>query len=166
MAEVFVGIGSNLGDKRSNLRLAAQQLESIGEIAKVSSLYRTEPVGFADQDWFLNAVLHVRTGCAPREFLDGLIEIERKLGRVRTVRNGPRQIDLDILLWDDLVLEEPGLSIPHPRLHERLFVLAPLAEIAPDWQHPILGERISTLREQLKQSPAVERLEEAFPFPV
>jgi 2-amino-4-hydroxy-6-hydroxymethyldihydropteridine diphosphokinase len=153
MAEVYLGLGSNLGDKAENLRLALRSLTSARgssvTLVAVSSLYRTEPVGYLNQDWFLNAAAHVDTLLSPRELLNRLISIERELGRVRTVRNGPRSIDLDILLWDELIVDEDDLSIPHPRLLERLFVLEPLAEIAPEVRHPSLGVSIAECRAML-----------------
>jgi 2-amino-4-hydroxy-6-hydroxymethyldihydropteridine diphosphokinase len=167
MAEVYIGLGSNLGDKAENLR-AALRILCGGQLSvsprghtglspsapaitllAVSSLYRTAPVGYLDQDWFLNAAACVETQLTPRELLTLLLAIESDLGRVRTVRNGPRTIDLDILLWDDLVLREDDLVIPHPRLHERLFVLEPLAEIAPEVRHPVLGISIGECRAEL-----------------
>jgi 2-amino-4-hydroxy-6-hydroxymethyldihydropteridine diphosphokinase len=150
MADGYIGLGSNVGDKAANLREALRLLtgarSSGGVLLAVSSLYRTEPVGYVDQDWFLNAAMHIETRLSPRELLIRLIEIERELGRVRTVRNGPRTIDLDILLWENLVVNEADLVIPHPRLHERLFVLEPLAEIAPDVRHPVTGLTIEECR--------------------
>lgn len=157
MAEVYLGLGSNLGDKAANLRESLRQLAggpgSDVTLLAVSSLYRTEPVGYLAQDWFLNAAAHIKTQLSPHELLQRIIAIERKLGRVRTVRNGPRSIDLDILLWEDLIVNDDDLVIPHPRLHERLFVLEPLAEIASDSRHPVLCMTISERKAELEAKP-------------
>lgn len=155
---VYLGLGSNVGDKAANLREAVRRLESLGRIEALSSLYRTEPVGFADQDWFLNAAARLRTPLSPRELLVAVLAVEREMGRIRTVRNGPRTIYIDLLLWGGAVIDEPGLSVPHPRLQDRLFVLAPLAEVAPDVRHPVLGERIATLRDAVSEQGGVERI--------
>lgn len=137
----FVGIGSNLDDPVSRVRAAIVALDRVREsrVVSRSSLYRTAPVGFLDQPAFINAVAGVETGLAPRELLDAMFEIEKEHGRVRSVRNAPRTLDLDLLLYGALSISEPGLVVPHPRMHERAFVLAPLAEIAPDRQIGDLG---------------------------
>jgi 2-amino-4-hydroxy-6-hydroxymethyldihydropteridine diphosphokinase len=157
MADVYLGLGSNLGDKRANLRAALRLLAEHAHLIQVSSLYRTVPVGYLDQDWFLNAVARFQTELAPREFLRALLEVEVALGRVRTFPNAPRAIDLDILLWDDLVLDAEELKVPHPRMHERAFVLVPLAEIAPQAHHPVLGRdarRAALIRSRARSGPA------------
>lgn len=134
MAEAYLAIGSNLGDKRENMRTAVLMLEESRacRIVAYSSLYATKPVGIEDQPDFLNAVVGVDTALSPRELLKLCLEIEERMGRKRTIRWGPRVIDIDVLTYDDLDLSEDDLAIPHPRMLERAFVLVPLAEIAPD----------------------------------
>jgi 2-amino-4-hydroxy-6-hydroxymethyldihydropteridine diphosphokinase len=137
VTRAFVGLGANLGDREASIRRAA---ELIGA-ARLSSIRETQPWGYEDQPRFLNAVADLDTGLAPRALLDRLLEVERELGRVRDdgPRYGPRVIDLDLLLYGDLELDEPGLVVPHPRLHERLFVLEPLAELDPGLDVPGKG---------------------------
>ena len=139
----YLGLGTNLGDRESYLAQALKELAGLPtiEIGAVSSIYETAPVGLTDQPDFLNLVVSVRTTLSPRELMDALLHIENKMGRVRTVRWGPRVIDLDLLLFGDVRVEVPGLSVPHPRLRERSFVLIPLAEIAPDLILP--GEKMT-----------------------
>ncbi len=136
--EIFLGLGSNLGDRQSNLLEALHRLREKITIRSVSSCYETEPVGYLDQPRFLNVVCSGTTSLSPRELFRFIKGIEKKMGRRPTVRYGPRPIDIDILFYDDLVLDEPDLVIPHPRLAERAFVLVPLAEIAPQQVHPTL----------------------------
>lgn len=145
MAIAYVGLGANLGDRAATLREAVHRLENLGDVVAVSSLYETAPVGFLDQPAFLNAAAMVETTLAPDALISELLSIERHLGRTRTFRNAPRTLDLDLLLVDDLVLDSPGLTLPHPRFPERAFVLAPLAEIAPAVVHPHLGQSIAAL---------------------
>jgi GTP cyclohydrolase-4 len=129
---IYLALGSNLGDRRGNLSAALQRLREIVDIQAVSSVYETEPVGYLDQPRFLNMVCSGKTQLSPQELLQSAKAIEGALGRQATFRNGPRTIDIDILLYDELLLEQEHLTIPHPRMHERAFVLAPLAEIAPE----------------------------------
>ena len=148
-----IGLGANLGDRVAGITLAIErigQLEST-ELGTVSSMIETAPVGVEDQPQFLNACCLVRTGLLARRLLSELHRIERELGRDRPSerRWGPRLIDLDLLLFDDLILDEPGLTIPHPRMHERRFVLDPLAEIAAGWVQPVLARTILELRDRL-----------------
>ena len=154
----FVGLGSNLGDPESRLRAALAALAALREvqIAAVSSFYRSAPIGNADQPDFVNAVARLATGLTPRELLANLLDIERRYGRERSARNAPRTLDLDLLLYDDDTIAEPGLSVPHPRMHERAFVLAPLVEIAPDCEIPGRG-RAQTLLD-LCADQAIERI--------
>ncbi len=134
MSTAYVGIGANLGDREGTVRRALRLLNARAgvTVAAVSTLRETAPVGYVDQPPFLNGAAHVTTELSPRELLDALLEVERELGRDRSgPRFGPRTIDLDLLLYDALELDEPGLVVPHPRLHERRFALEPLAELAP-----------------------------------
>jgi 2-amino-4-hydroxy-6-hydroxymethyldihydropteridine diphosphokinase len=147
----FVGIGSNLGDREENLRRAVEQLsaEEGIDVTAVSETRETEPVGPVEQGPFLNAAVRIETGLAPRELLERLLAVEERLGRVREERWGPRTIDLDLLLYDDVSVDEPGLTVPHPRLHERRFALEPLADLAPSLKIPGKGS-ISALLAELE----------------
>jgi 2-amino-4-hydroxy-6-hydroxymethyldihydropteridine diphosphokinase len=141
----YVGLGANLGDREANLREAVRRLGTLGMVIAVSSLYETEPVGYLDQPRFLNAAASVETTLTPAEVVRGLLSIERALGRRRAFRNAPRTLDLDLLLFADVLLDTAKVAVPHPRMHERAFVLVPLAEIAPDVVHPGLRQPISEL---------------------
>lgn len=132
MTRIYLGIGSNIGDTRANVKRALSYLEEEVEIRKLSSTYETEPVGYKDQDWFLNLVLEGETKLDPQDLLDFLKSIEERMKRVKTRINGPRIIDLDILLYGDLKMDTDTLTIPHPRMLERSFVVIPLYEIAPN----------------------------------
>lgn len=151
MPRAYIGLGANLGDRERTLRLAVDRLgqrEAV-EVVAVSELRETEPVGVVDQPRFLNGAVAVDTALTPRALLDVLLEVERGLGRVRDgERWGPRTVDLDLLLYGDLSVEEPGLSVPHPHLHERRFALEPLAELDPELEVPGRG-RVSTLLAEL-----------------
>jgi 2-amino-4-hydroxy-6-hydroxymethyldihydropteridine diphosphokinase len=144
----YIGLGSNLGDREDNLRAALERLAEFGRV-RVSSLRETEPVGVTDQPRFLNAAAELVTELSPQDLLARLLEIERELGRdrARERRWGPRTIDLDLLLYGDQVLDEPGLTVPHPRLDERRFVLEPLHELAPELSLPD-GRRVVDLLQE------------------
>lgn len=165
MTDAWVGLGSNLGDREGHLRAALKGLAGLGEVTRVSPVYETEPVGFREQDPFLNAVACVRTTLAPDGFLQGLQRIELAAGRVRIQRDGPRTLDLDLLFWGGSVLELAGLEVPHPRLHLRRFVLAPLCDVAPDLVHPCIGRTALQLLETLEDPAAVERYFPAAQWP-
>lgn len=138
MTRAYVGLGANLGDREAAIRRAVDLLGP--EVVAVSTVRETDPVGYEDQPRFLNAVAALETELGPRELLDRLLEIERALGRTRDgPRFGPRTIDLDLLVHGDAVVDEPGLTVPHPRLHERRFALEPLAEVAPGLEIPGRG---------------------------
>jgi 2-amino-4-hydroxy-6-hydroxymethyldihydropteridine diphosphokinase len=154
----FLGLGSNLGDRRRNLRRAIALLEGSGaKILARSSLYQTQPVGYDDQPWFINQVIEVESDLAPRELLGLLQSIEKKMGRTKTLPNGPRLIDLDILLAEDTILDTPDLTIPHPRMAARNFVLVPLNEIAPDVIHPVLRRSMAALHRASGDRSVVRR---------
>lgn len=137
MATVYIALGSNIGDREANLRRAVLALDESGvTVTRLSSFYATEPVAYLDQPWFLNAALEATTGLPPDQLLSALRSIEARMGSSKPFRNGPRLIDLDILLYDDAVIDTPALQVPHPRMLQRNFVLAPLAEIAPQLRHP------------------------------
>ncbi len=154
MAKAYLGLGTNLGQKQENLEKAVDILKGHSEIQvlKVSSFYETDPVGYENQDKFLNAALVCETYLEPYELLDFIQQIEKELKRVREIRWGPRTIDVDILLYDSLqLLDDPRLIIPHPRMTEREFVLEPLAEITPKTVHPGTGKTIAFLLDELKR---------------
>ena len=148
MARAFVGLGANLGDPVAQVTRAIAALAALDRtrVVRASSLYRSAPIGHADQPDFVNAVALLDTELAPRALLDALIGIERTAGRERTFANAPRLLDLDVLLYEDRVVDAPGLVVPHPRMHERAFVLVPLVEIAPDAVVPGRGRAAELLR--------------------
>ena len=150
MSTAYVALGSNLGNREENLRTALKHLEENGvQVVKVSTFIETEPYGVTDQPGFINAVCQVATELAPLELLRLLLSIEQEMGRVRLRRWGERNIDLDLLLYEDAVLESEELTLPHPDMHNRDFVLVPLAEIAPEEVHPLLGKPIFSLKNEL-----------------
>ena len=162
MQRVFIGIGSNLGDTIGNCKIALDEIGNFAEIVRISSLYETEPVGNEDQPNFINSVVEINTDLSPHGLLTHLKSIEDKLGRVRGEKWGPRVIDLDIIFYDDLVIKDDDLIIPHPRAHLRRFVLEPICEIAPEFIHPELEISILELLEKLGDSKVVIKLEQPF----
>ncbi len=155
----FIGVGSNLGEKIANIMKAIDTLSNSPDIAllKIASLYQTEPLGYCQQEFFVNTVIHVETSLIPRDLLRLLLDIEDAMGRKRTVRWGPRIIDLDILLFDSITVKERDLEIPHPRLTERAFVVVPLAEINPNIVLPG-GDRAADLGARLMAQQQVTKL--------
>jgi len=152
MKRSFIGIGSNLGDRRKNCAEAVERLKKIQgcEFIGCSRWYLTSPVGMEDQNWFVNGVACLDAGIPSRELLGRLLSIEAGMGRVRTEKWGPRVIDLDLLLYGTDILNESDLEIPHPHMHERRFVLAPLVEVDPDVIHPVLAKTASQMLRELK----------------
>jgi 2-amino-4-hydroxy-6-hydroxymethyldihydropteridine diphosphokinase len=148
---VYLSLGSNLGDREANLRAALERLQP----ARVSRIYETEPVDVRNQPYFLNLVAEIETSRMPMQLLAYTQRIERELGRVRTVPKGPRTLDIDILFHGSSVIRSAKLEIPHPRLQDRRFVLAPLAELAPDFRHPVTGRSV---REMLQGLPGSEQV--------
>ena len=156
MATAYIGIGSNLGNRHENCLRAIELLQRKQVIAtKLSSLYETEPWGMKDQPRFINMAIQIETSLEPSELLTVLKEIEKEIGREKSSKWEPRTIDLDILLFDDIILNEDNLTIPHPLMHERDFVLRPLCEIAPDIHHPLLKLSICELMQQFHKKSLV-----------
>jgi 2-amino-4-hydroxy-6-hydroxymethyldihydropteridine diphosphokinase len=155
---VYLSLGSNLGDRAANLREAIQKLSGMGNVVATSSLYETEPIELTAQPWFLNCAVKLDTEKMPRQLISAILSLEQSMGRQRKQKKGPRIIDIDILLFGSSVIEIPSLTVPHPKLHERRFVLEPLAEIAPDARHPVFKRSMRELRDALPPGQTVKRL--------
>ncbi|PYV85499.1 MAG: 2-amino-4-hydroxy-6-hydroxymethyldihydropteridine diphosphokinase [Acidobacteria bacterium] len=158
---VYLSLGSNLGDREANLRTAIEKLGEFGNIAAVSSFYETEPVEVTAQPWFVNCAVKLDTEKMPRQLISAILALEQSMGRQRKQQKGPRTIDIDILLFGSSVIDIPSLTVPHPHLHERRFVLEPLAEIAPDVRHPIFKRSMRELRDALPPGQTVRKLSPA-----
>ncbi|TLN06274.1 2-amino-4-hydroxy-6-hydroxymethyldihydropteridine diphosphokinase [bacterium] len=165
MSTVLVAIGGNVGDVAKTLKSAVEAIDRLGgvRVLAASPLYRTAPVGGpAGQPAFLNGAISLETSLAPRELMAALLEIEKRHGRVREVQDGPRTVDLDMLLWDNLTLDDEMVLLPHPRLHQRAFVLKPLADIAPTALHPAFKKTVAELLADLGAPEGIELSGEPF----
>jgi 2-amino-4-hydroxy-6-hydroxymethyldihydropteridine diphosphokinase len=153
MARAFVGVGSNLGDRKGFIERARATLRQVRDVTflRASRIYETDPVGGPKQGKYLNVVWEIETQLAPEEFMKCLLAIEKELGRERKEPNAPRTIDLDLLSWEQQVIDGEGLVVPHPRLQERRFVLEPLADLEPEWRHPVLNKTVRQLLEELRE---------------
>jgi 2-amino-4-hydroxy-6-hydroxymethyldihydropteridine diphosphokinase len=154
----YLSLGSNLGDRAARLRAAVEELQAAGRLLAVSAFYETQPVDVPDQPWFLNCVAAIETAKSPREILSLALNIEAGMGRIRMREKGPRTIDIDIVLFGNWVIDEPGLKIPHPALLQRRFVLEPLVEIAPEARHPVSGQSAREMLAALPEGARVRKL--------
>lgn len=155
----YLSLGSNVGNRKKNLRETIYRLEALGRVISISSFYETEPVEFAEQAWFLNCAVTLETTQPAAELMRSLLEIERDMGRQRVQKKGPRIIDIDILLFGDEIVNTPDLTIPHPAMADRRFVLEPLAEIADQARHPLLKRTILELLHDLPAGQTVRKVE-------
>ncbi|NLF82638.1 MAG: 2-amino-4-hydroxy-6-hydroxymethyldihydropteridine diphosphokinase [Candidatus Gastranaerophilales bacterium] len=159
MSTAYICAGSNIGDRVGYLQQANMLLKDTPGITvlDISSIYETEPVGYKDQEWFANAVIKIETDLEPHDLLTECMRIEKQLGRDRSIeeRWGPRTLDLDILFYDDRIIAEEDLRIPHPRMHERAYALVPMLELDPDFVHPILGKTVVDLHNELEEPEEV-----------
>jgi 2-amino-4-hydroxy-6-hydroxymethyldihydropteridine diphosphokinase len=153
---VYLSLGSNVGDRAANLNAAIDRLGNLGKVMAVSSFYETEPVEFAAQPWFLNCAVELDTEKMPKQLLTSILDIEREMGRRRVQKKGPRTLDIDILLFGNAIIQTKGLTIPHPAMHQRRFVLEPLAEIAPEARHPVFKRTVRELRDALPPGQTVK----------
>lgn len=155
---VYLSLGSNLGDRFANLNQAIERLRQLGKIANVSSFYDTEPIELTSQPWFLNCAVKLDTEKMPRQLMAAILAIEQEMGRQRKQQKGPRTIDIDILLFGSSIIDIPSLTVPHPKMHERRFVLEPLAEIAPEARHPVFKRTVREMRDSLPAGQTVKRV--------
>src|SRR3954467_4388646 len=146
---VYLSLGSNLGDRRANIEQAIAQLAKIGAVVRRSALYETEPMEVTGQPWFLNSAVELETELMPRQFISAILDVERSMGRKRTRKKGPRSIDIDVVLFGKSIVEMKGLTVPHPAMHLRRFVLEPMVEIAPEVRHPVFKRSMRELRDAL-----------------
>jgi 2-amino-4-hydroxy-6-hydroxymethyldihydropteridine diphosphokinase len=150
---VYLSLGSNVGDREQNLRAAIERLRELGEVRAVSSLYETEPVDLATQPWFLNCAVELVTPLMPKQLLARTQQIEMGLGRRRVQKKGPRTLDIDILMFGQSIIDTTALVVPHPAMHERRFVLEPMAEIAADLRHPVFKRTMREMRDAIVRGP-------------
>jgi 2-amino-4-hydroxy-6-hydroxymethyldihydropteridine diphosphokinase len=155
---VYLSLGSNVGDREAQLQDALAKLAAVGSVVATSSFYETEPIEFTQQPWFLNCALALETSQTPQQLMAAILRIEEEMGRRRVQEKGPRSIDIDILLFDDTIVDSKELTIPHPAMRQRRFVLEPLAEIAPELLHPVLKKTIGELLDSLPPGQVVKRL--------
>jgi 2-amino-4-hydroxy-6-hydroxymethyldihydropteridine diphosphokinase len=155
---VYLSLGSNVGDREAQLRDAENRLAKLGRVIAVSSFYETEPVEFTEQPWFLNCAFAIETTYTPEQLMASVLRLEEEMGRRRVQNKGPRSIDVDILLFGDAIIESSELTIPHPAMHHRRFVLEPLAEIAPQTLHPVFKKTIRELLNALPDGQTVRRI--------
>jgi 2-amino-4-hydroxy-6-hydroxymethyldihydropteridine diphosphokinase len=155
---VYLSLGSNLGDRQVQLQDALAKLAAVGRVVATSSFYETEPVEFTQQPWFLNCAIALETNKTPEQLMAAILRIEEEMGRRRVQKKGPRAIDIDILLFDNTIVDSKELTIPHPAMHQRRFVLEPLAEIAPELLHPVLKKTLGELLDSLPPGQVVKRL--------
>jgi 2-amino-4-hydroxy-6-hydroxymethyldihydropteridine diphosphokinase len=157
MARAYLSLGSNVGGREARLREAQARLSMAGRVVKFSSFYETEPVEVTEQPWFVNCAVELKTTETPEHLMATILQIEKEMGRHRTQEKGPRLIDIDILLFDNEIIETENLTIPHPAMHQRRFVLEPLMEIAPDVVHPVLNQTVRQLFDALPPGQIVRR---------
>jgi 2-amino-4-hydroxy-6-hydroxymethyldihydropteridine diphosphokinase len=156
---VYLSLGSNQGDRVANLNEAVSRIDAFGEVLAVSSFYETEPVEYTAQPWFLNCAVKFETEKMPKQLLAVILDLEQQMGRRRTQQKGPRTIDIDILLFGNSVIEAKDLIVPHPALHQRRFVLEPMAELAAETRHPVFKRTMRELRDALPPGQSVRRVE-------
>ncbi len=160
---IYLSLGSNVGDRAANLNAAIDRLGNLGQVMAISSFYETEPVEFTVQPWFLNCAVKLDTEKMPKQLLNGILDIEKEMGRKRVEKKGPRLIDIDIVLFGNSIIDTKGLTVPHAAMHQRRFVLEPLAEIAPEVRHPVLKRTVRELRDALPTGQAVKRVAHSSP---
>lgn len=155
---VYLSLGSNVGDRAANLRAAIDRIAALGKVISTSSFYETEPVEVSGHPWYLNCAVALRTEKMPKQLIGALLGIEQEMGRRRSQEKTPRKIDIDILLFGNSVIDSKELTVPHPEMHRRRFVLEPLNEIAPDLRHPVFKRTIRELRDALPAGQAVKKI--------